>query len=153
MGLFSERPGVTPEVIVDAKDGYYFAYDASHPIFRVDAELDGRAPPTLTVTAQSRLPDGRRSSVLHAGRQLQAALAHFEGRASRVHCLWTERLPENLNELNALSAAEPAAPLDDLVARTWSGRHLVAAGYRRVEVAHVDGQPGAYRFVEAYFWK
>jgi hypothetical protein len=122
----------------------YSARDPANPRFQAFATLDNDE---LSLVIRTKLPNGERSTVLRGAEQFKKILVHFAGRFKGIRGSWS--FDDNLAAFNrAVLAGEPH---EEAALKTWTGQQAAAAGYGRVVIRSLEGQPGSYEKVVASF--
>lgn len=115
-------------------------------------------PGQRTLSINLHLKDKHGRSQLRGKEEFQKVLKHFEGRFDQIRGVWMEpigraELSDNLAEINRLTQGPNALAPEEAARQTWSGQQAVAAGYSKVEIQELDGEPGHYTEVTVLFKK
>ncbi len=115
----------------------YYKQDTANPRLHAEGKVLGSS---LFVSLRTKLENGQRSTLLSGEEQFQAILKFFEGKFTSIVGNW--QFGSNLAGLNELTAK--GLPLEAAAARTWTGKQAAKAGFERVEIVNVQGNPGEY---------
>ena len=135
----------TPSRLIDnSNPDRYAVYDSLHKRLQVFAVVDNGE---LSLTMRTRLEDGTRSPLLRGAEQFARVLSHFSGTFIGIQGSWS--FGDNLAAFNRATAGGMSP--ENAALQTWTGKQAGAAGYRRVMVRSLEGQPGAYTRVKVVF--